>query len=128
MLELFIPSGFVLFFAGTSAIVTGLLVLAGLSSPSWLPWLICAVLAVILLVFARKKLMGRFAPSRAPSPDEEIAGQEVVAKENIKPGGTGQGELRGTVWAVRNVGASILKEGERYRIESIDGLTLKVRG
>jgi len=127
-LELFAPSGFFLFFIGASAVLTGLLVLGGLGGPAWLPWLICAVLTVTLMIGLRRRLMGRLTAPSKPLPDEQITGQEVVVKEEIKPGGIGQGELRGSSWSVRNIGQSSLQAGQRYTVESIEGLTLKVRG
>jgi membrane protein implicated in regulation of membrane protease activity len=40
----------------------------------------------------------------------------------------GKAELRGSTWNARNVGETPITEDQRCRVESVDGLTLSVRG
>lgn len=126
-LELFVPSGFFMFVIGVSAIVTGALAWVGVANVESTQWLICAVLAIILVMFVRRRLIGRFAITGS-TPIDSQAGKEVLIKEDIPPGGIGQGEMRGAGWSVRNTGKRPLRAGERCLIAGCEGITLIVQG
>ena len=122
-MELFVPSGFVLFVVGVSAVITGLMISFGLIGSAAIAWLLCAVLSIVLVFYVRKYLPGK---ANALGFNGQV-GQEVVLKETVLPGQIGQGEMRGSLWSVKNVGDGPLTAGQRYRVEACDGLTLKVR-
>jgi membrane protein implicated in regulation of membrane protease activity len=45
----------------------------------------------------------------------------------MAPGETGQAELRGSVWSVRNTGDEGLEKGDRAVVQEVEGLLLHVR-
>ena len=124
--EIIISADFYLVFFGVSSFALGVLVLAGVTLPAWGQWLLFASLAVLLLLVYRrrlKKILSR--PDREL--DEEIVGESGKAVVEIAPGASGQMELRGTVWSVRNVGEEDLLAGDTGRVVAIEGLVLHVR-
>ena len=124
-LELFVPAGFFLFLFGTAAIVVGLLLLAGLPLAGWLQWLLFAAVAIALLLWVRKKLLsGMRAGSRNVS--DELTGKAVTLTSDIRPGETGNGELRGSTWRVKNSSAERLGSGDVCLVDAVEGLTLLV--
>ena len=62
-----------------------------------------------------------------PGIEDTLVGEIAVAREPIEPGAMGRGELRGSVFSLRNADAAPLAVGERCRVERVDGLTLEVR-
>ena len=42
-------------------------------------------------------------------------------------GGVGQGEHRGSVWIVQNLGSQVLEAGARCTVDEVNGVTLVVR-
>jgi hypothetical protein len=125
--ELFMPSGFVLAVFGAAALLTGMLVAIGLGGPLWLEWIIWGVLMVALLVGVRKRLVGQRS-NKIKEGSSELIGEEVLLQENVAPGASGRGELRGAGWTVKNTGPGVLQAGERYAVERVESLTLLVRG
>lgn len=125
--EVFAPTGFYLFMFGVSAVVVAGLVALGLGGPPWGQWALCAVLAILQMVFLRKHLL-KVLKNKEPGTASEIVGAEVVLDGEIPPGGEGRGELRGTTWRVKNSGTAVLPAGGRVRVNEVEGLTLIVRG
>lgn len=124
--EVVTPGGFYLLFFGGGALVVGLLGLAGFAGPVWLQWLLFSVISVGALVALRARLLGRLgAPARGL--EDDLIGEVAVAREAIGAGALGRGELRGSAFTLRNAGAESLVEGERARVERVDGLVLHVR-
>ena len=54
--------------------------------------------------------------------------QLVRVPEELEPGKSTRVEYRGASWTALNVGNAAIPAGEEGRIESVDGLTLHVRG
>ena len=125
--ELFVPTGFIFLLVGAAFLCTGIIVALGVTSPTWLPWAICVVLFVAFVTLLRRPLMRIFGFD-APSPYNEMTSEEIIINEPISPGDVGQGELRGTVWKVKNIGSSALSTGQRCRVARVDGLTVEVKG
>ena len=124
--EVILPTDFFIVFFGVAALVVGLLGLFGLDLPVWSQWLLFAVLSLASLRLLRPRLR------RAMHRDEtvghtELVGEIVQVTGEIPAQGTGEGELRGTVWRVHNEGARPLRAGESCKVTSVDGLTLHVR-
>jgi membrane protein implicated in regulation of membrane protease activity len=117
---------FYLIFAGLAAIIVGLLGLVGIEMAPWLQWLAFAVLAIAAMFTLRKpiyaKLMSK--PLGAVTTDVD---QRVVITQELAPGKSCRIEYRGAGWTAVNVGEQAIPSGGTARIDSIDGLTLRVR-
>jgi hypothetical protein len=124
--EVAISTEFYIVFFGVSAVLVGVVLLAGADLPVWVQWLFFAVVAVVCLVFYRQRLRDRFSRPDRPL-DEQVVGLTAVARGIIAPGSTGSAELRGTVWQARNIGDRDLADGERCRVAEVDGITLRLR-
>ncbi len=123
----FVNAQFYLVFVGASALVVGILALAGAATADWLQWLIFAALAVTSMFAFRRRiyeLMGRALPAMRSGP----AGEIVTLPTNLPPGEACRLEYRGSSWSAINPGESVIAAGSRARIERVDGLTLVVRG
>jgi membrane protein implicated in regulation of membrane protease activity len=121
----FIDLQFYLVFVGLSAIIVGLLNLAGLPIPAWSDWLIFAGLCLATLVFLRRPLYA-FLRSGDESYDTDPVGDLVELDRDLSPGDTCRVTYRGTSWTAENVGTATIKKGRNARIDSVDGLTVKV--
>lgn len=124
--EMALPSGFYLLFFGIGALLVGGVGLLGLESAAWVQWLLFSVLSLAALALIRPRIVGRLRLA-GPGIEDTLAGEIAVATEAIAPGAVGRGELRGSVFTVRNAGGSLLAAGERCRVVRVDGLTLEVR-
>lgn len=124
-LELFTPGGFYLFVFGLSGIVLGLLLLVGIPLGGWTQGIVYAVVSVVLLVTIRRQLASKLM-ANTRNVSDEFSGKEVLLRHDIPPGEKGEGELRGTVWQVRNTGTQRLTAGSRCIIDKAEGLTLLV--
>lgn len=113
-----------LLFVGIAAVLVGILVLVVSDLPFWAHWPIFAVLALALLVGLRRHAHERMNRSGG---FEAITGENALVVDEIAPAGYGQAILRGTKWEARNVGQNPLTNGQRARVERVDGLTLELR-
>jgi len=123
----FVNAQFYLVFVGASALVVGILALAGAATADWLQWLIFAALAVTSLLTFRGRVyerMRRTLPIMRSGP----AGEIVTLPLELPPGETCRLEYRGSSWSAINAGDSVIAAGSRARVERVDGLTLVVRG
>ena len=127
-IELFaIDAQFFLIFIGAAAIVVGLIGMLGIQLPGWLQWLLFAALAVAAVVTMRKQIYAKLKNRPHGKVDGDIH-QLVRLPEALEPGKTTRVEYRGASWTALNVGKNAIPAGEEGRIESVDGLTLHVRG
>ena len=81
----FVNAHFYLVFVGASALVVGILALAGAARADWLQWLIFAALAVTSMLTFRRRIyerMGRVLPAMRSGP----AGETVTLPTNRLPG------------------------------------------
>jgi hypothetical protein len=121
-----VDAQFYLVFAGVAAVTVGLLNLVGLELPAAGQWLLFAVLAVGAMFTLRRpiyaKLMSR--PFGNVSTDLD---QRVVLPQELAPGKTCRIEYRGSGWTAMNIGDQPIASGCPARIDSIDGVTLRVR-
>jgi inner membrane protein len=127
-IELFaIDAQFFLIFIGAAAIVVGLIGMLGIDLPVWLQWLLFAALAVAAVVTMRKQIYAKLR-NRPHSKVESDVHQLVRLPEELEPGKSTRVEYRGASWTALNVGKDAIPAGEEGRIESVDGLTLHIRG
>ncbi|MXY00597.1 MAG: NfeD family protein [Chloroflexi bacterium] len=113
-----------LLFVGIAAILVGILVVLASDLPFWAHWPIFAVLALALLVGLRRHAHERINRSGG---FEAITGEHAFVIDEIVPAGYGQASLRGAKWEAHNLGSSTLTDGQRVRVERVDGLTLHLR-
>lgn len=126
--EAVVTTDFWLFFVGVSALLVGLLGLAGAELPVWAQWLVFAGLSVVLLAFARRRLRRTLARAGGASDSAgDVIGSQAVANETIAAGARGRGELRGSLWQMVNAGPDPVAVGDRCTVERVDGVTLYVR-
>ena len=123
--ELASPSGFYLLFAGIGAIIVGLLGLGELSGPPWTQWLLFTLISVLSVATLRSRLARSFNRADAMV-DDSLVGQTVTLTDRIEAGGVGQGEHRGSVWTVQNLGSQALEAGARCTVDEVNGVTLVV--
>jgi membrane protein implicated in regulation of membrane protease activity len=123
----FVDAQFYLVFVGSSALLVGLLQLAGLGLAQWLQWLIFAVFAAASMFTFRQRIyerMRRGLPAMKGGP----AGEMVTLPEALPPGGSCRLEFRGSSWSAINGGTTLIPAGAAARILRVDGLTLVVHG
>lgn len=118
---------FYLVFLGISALVVGMLELAGFAMPFWLQWLVFAVLAVGSLFVFRQRVYKKLRPPPEGEVQQGVEGDRATAVDTIEPGATGAVTLRGAHWTGLNRGAESIPAGSRCRVERSEGLTLEVR-
>jgi inner membrane protein len=121
-LELATPGGFYLIFFGLSALLIGTLELIGVEGPIWLEWLLFSFLSIALLALFRNPILRVLRPTDLPV--DQIIGDIAVAVSDIPPGSVGRAELRGAGWSARNVHSGVLVQGQRCRVQNVDGLML----
>ena len=124
--ELASPGGFYLLFAGIGAIIVGLLGLGELSGPPWAQWLLFTLISALSVTTLRSRL-ARSVNTADSMVDDSLVGQTVTLADLIEAGGVGQGEHRGSVWIVQNLGSQALEAGARCTVDEVNGVTLVVR-
>jgi membrane protein implicated in regulation of membrane protease activity len=121
----FIDFEFYLVFVGLSAIIVGLLNLSGLAIPAWGDWLIFAVMCLLTLVFLRRPLYAFLRSGDEPY-ETDPSGELLELEADLSPGDTCRVSFRGTSWTAENVGTGVIRKGRNARIESVDGLKVKI--
>lgn len=125
--ELFIiEADFFLVFLGAAAILTGLLSFAVPAVPEWGQWLVFAALALVSMVFFRKRVY-RLLRREVPDMADDMLREQLQLPVGLPVDGTCRVELRGSTWTARNVGAIPISAGARVRIVGVDGITLSVQ-
>jgi inner membrane protein len=121
-----VDAQFYLVFIGIAAIIVGLTGPIGFDFPLWLQWLSFAVLALVLMFTLRRKLYDTLHNRPIGTVDGD-AGRRVAITEELEPGRSCRAEYRGSTWTAVNVGERAIPAGTDAQIESVDGLTLRVR-
>ena len=120
-----VDAGFYLVFLGISALLVGLMGLAGVESPVWGQWLVFAGISLVSLVFFRQRVYSKIR--RQTDLPEGVCGDTAIAQGRIEPGEAGRAKLRGSAWPARNVGDAAIEAGAEVRVERADGIELQVR-
>jgi hypothetical protein len=126
MFEVAAPGGFFIMFFGAAAILVGALVALDLGGTASFQLLMFSVLAVVLLVLFRRRLLAMVGRGGAGGSVDSLIGEAATLLEDVAAGGLGKAELRGTAWTVRNEETRNLTRGARVRVRHVDGLTLRV--
>lgn len=125
--ELFaIDAQFYLIFLGAGALTVGIAMLLGVELPAWGQWLLFAALSVASMVTFRQKLYNKIRGGVPPLADA-VVGKVIVLTSALQPGATGRIEHQGTTWTAVNIGDEAIPAGGNAGIESMDGLTLRVK-
>jgi membrane protein implicated in regulation of membrane protease activity len=84
------------------------------------------VLAIVALRLFRRPLLAWLQPA-ATAPVDSMVAEVAVPLAPIEAGQHGRAELRGTAWAVHNVGSTAVAAGQRCRVVAVSGLQLDIR-
>ena len=126
LFELVTPGGLFAIFFAVSALLVGVISLLGVTWPDWVQWSLFSVLAVASLALFRKPLLARLRTTERVDDVDSLAGERVTPVDDIAPGATGRGELRGSTWSARNVGATVVTKGQRCRVVTVRGLEIDI--
>lgn len=121
-----VDAQFYLVFAGLSAVVVGLLGLVGLELPVAVQWLLFAVLAVTAMFTLRRPIYAKLMNKPFGNVNTDLD-QRVLLTQELAPGKSCRIEYRGSGWTALNIGDQAIPSGGAARIDSIDGVTLRVR-
>ena len=121
-----VDAQFYLVFAGLAAVVVGVLGLVGLELPVAGQWLLFAVLAVTAMFTLRRPIYAKLMNKPFGNVSTDLD-QRVVLTQELAPGKTCRIEYRGSGWTALNIGEEVILSGSTARIDSIDGVTLRVR-
>lgn len=122
-----VDAAFYLMFIGLAAVATGFLEVIGINLEPWVQFVVFAVIALVLMVFFRKKLYARLrgdGVGYAVGP----AGETIRLEQALAPGERGRIAYRGTDWTIVNAGDQAFEKGQQVEITAVDGLTLKLGG
>lgn len=122
-----IDAQFYLVFLGASAVVVGLLGLAGLTMPEWAQWLLFAALAVVAMLTFRRRVYALVRGQSGHIQERITSGDTVVVPVLLEPGHTCRVDYRGTTWAARNVDVLPIAAGSEAVISKVDDLTLHLK-
>jgi membrane protein implicated in regulation of membrane protease activity len=120
----FIEAEFYLVFVGVSAVLVGLLT-AAVEIPPWAHWFIFAGLALVSMVFFRKRVYAALRKS-APGLKEDFIGDELRIARDLAPGESCRMEIRGSTWEIRNSGPTAIPAGGSATVVAVHGLVLRV--
>lgn len=123
----FVDAQFYLVFVGSSALVVGLLMMAGMDLAVWLQWLLFALLAAASMMTFRRRIYEHLRRN-LPVMKGQLVGETLVVPIELNPGETCRLEYRGSSWSATNGGSSVIAAGAEARIKRIDGLTLVMHG
>lgn len=127
-LEALLPGGIVLVFFGVAGLLVGALVAVGMGGPLWFQWLLFSVVSIVSLLTLRSPILRRMNKGTEESEKiDTLLGQQVLALEDIAPGGEGKAELRGSGWTAQNIGEQTLAAGSHGVVDRVEGLKLFVR-
>jgi membrane protein implicated in regulation of membrane protease activity len=121
-----VDAQFYLVFAGLAAVLVGVLGLVGLELPIAGQWLLFAVLAVTAMFTLRRPIYAKLMNKPFGNVSTDVD-QRVVLAQELAPGKSCRIEYRGSGWTALNVGDQVIPSGGAARIDSIDGVTLRVR-
>ena len=130
LLEFAVP-GVILIFFGVGAWIVAVSTYLGLTGSFESQVLLFSISSILLLIFLRKWIKGKFYGHVRDVQDltqnlDEFTGKTVVVIQDVipgKPGGTV--EFKGSTWTA--VCDEHIKSGELAIIAKVDGITLKIK-
>ncbi len=115
---------FFMLFLGGGALLTAVLVMAGVQEPV-MQWLAFAGFSAFGVILFRKKLVAAFGPRKNERYVEHI-GQKVRVVDAIQANGQGRVLYRGSEWPARTADGSALDADSAAEITATDGILLTV--
>jgi len=82
------------------------------------------VISLVASVVIARKVVAAHRDEPVRTGWEELVGRDAVVRESLNP--VGQIWIEGALWKARADGNGTIGEGNRVKIESVDGLTLVV--
>ena len=123
---MFIDAAFYLVFIGLAAIIVGLVEQFGVSLEYWVQWMLFAGLSLVAMVLFREQLYKKLRGSSSVGYETGPAGETIKLEKDLGPGDSCRMPYRGTTWTAFNNSTDTMKKGEKVRIHSVEGLTLKI--
>jgi membrane-bound serine protease (ClpP class) len=127
--ELLLPTGGVLAALGAIGLVASGIVALGSDSDAadyaGATLITLGVLSAVSFYFVADKVIAAHRDQPVRTGAEELVGALAEARSAIDP--EGQVWLEGTLWSARLAGGDAARQGDRVRVEAVDGLTLVVR-
>lgn len=124
---LVVDAAFYLVFVGVAAVLTGLLAMGGLVTEYWVQWMLFSILALVTMIFFRRRLYEKLRGGGAEYEDG-MAGETIRLEAALDPGASCRLSYRGTAWTVTNRGGAQIAAGSEVKIDKTDGLTIIVSG
>ena len=124
---LIVDVAFYLVFVGIAAILTGTIAAAGIVQEPWAQWMLFSVLAVISMVFFRRRVYQKLRRTSSEYQDG-LAGSKIRLDESLGPGQSCRQSFRGTNWTITNRGNNRIEAQSEATIDSTEGLTIIVSG
>jgi membrane protein implicated in regulation of membrane protease activity len=118
---------FYLVFLGVSAVIVGLVGLAGFTMPDWAQWLLFAALAVVAMLTFRKRVYALVRGKSGHVQERITSGDKLAVPVRLEPGQTCRVDYRGTSWTARNVDVLAIPAGSEAIISNVDDLTLHLK-
>lgn len=126
--ELLLPTGGALAALGAIGLVASGIVALGSDSDAaeyaGAALITLGVLSAISFYFVAGKVIAAHRDRPVRTGTEELIGALAEARSTIDP--EGQVWLEGTLWSARLAGGDPARQGDRVRVEAVDGLTLVV--
>lgn len=123
--EIFMPMDFFMFFIGLAFLSVGTLSLTQIVEDPTILFLLAGGLSVAYVFIFKKYIKNLFI--KKTNAIGGFEGEKVMVNENIEPGDTGSGSMRGSSWQVRNESNETLQEGSKYAVSSLDSLTIVIK-
>jgi membrane protein implicated in regulation of membrane protease activity len=118
---------FYLVFVGISAVIVGLLGVAGVTMPDWAQWLLFAALSIFAMVAFRRRVYALVRGNTGIVQERVTSGDRVLVPVRLEPGQSCRLDYRGTSWAARNVDALPIAAGSEAIVSKVDDLTLHLK-
>jgi len=121
----------ILLFGSIGAIITGLLMLAGLIEESWQTGLASAAISAVIVTLLLWKPLKKMQDSNIPDKDNssDLVGHEFILEQDISLLSPGKTRYSGIEWKVeihKDAGVDELKSGQRVRVSSVDAGKFRV--
>ena len=128
--ELLLPTGGILALLGVIGLTAAGLVAFGSDSNAadyaGGALIALGIVSGITFYFVSRKVLAAHRNEEVRTGTEEMIGSTAEARTSIDP--DGRVWLGGTIWSARLAdGASPIRQGDKVRVEAVDGLTLVVR-
>jgi membrane-bound serine protease (ClpP class) len=130
LVELLLPTGGVLAVLGVIGLTVAGLVAFGsdndIADYAGGGLIALGILSGITFYFVSRKVLEAHRNDEVRTGTEEMIGSTAEARSSIDP--DGRVWLGGTLWSARLAdGAAAIRQGDKVRVEAVDGLTLVVR-